>query len=49
MIYQAYSSGINIGIGYPEELNIYYSLQTGKNAKFTLIDNIKSIATDKKK
>ena len=31
MIYQAFSTGNNKGIGYPEELVIYYSSQTGTN------------------
>ena len=48
MIYQAFSSGNNLGIGYPEELNLYYSLETGNNAKFRLVDYTKSVATDKK-
>jgi len=48
MIYQAYSTSGNLGIGYPEELNVYYSLQTGANSKFTLADNIKTTKTDKK-
>jgi len=48
MIYQAYSASQNLGIGYPEELNVYYSSQTGTNAKFTLADNIKTTNTDKK-
>jgi len=48
MIYQAYSASGNLGLGYPEELNVYYSLQTGTNAKFTLADNIKTTKTDKK-
>ena len=48
MIYQARSVGNSKGIGYPEELVIYYSLQTGTNAKFTQIDTISSKATDQK-
>ena len=48
MIYQAWSKGSSLGIGYPEELNVYYSLQNGNNAKFTLADYTKSTATDKK-
>ena len=48
MIYQAYSTSSYLGLGYPEELNVYYSLQTGTNAKFTLVDNIKTTKTDKK-
>ena len=48
MVYQAWSLGNNKGIGYPEELVIYYSLQTGTNAKFTQIDTISSKATDQK-
>ena len=48
MIYQAYSVGTYLGIGYPEELNVYYSLQTGSNAKFILADNIKTSTTDQK-
>jgi len=48
MIYQAYSTSKYLGIGFLEELNVYYSLQTGKNEKFTLADNIKTTKTDKK-
>ena len=48
MIYQAYSSGVNLGIGYPEQLKIYCSTETGKNAKFTLVDTISSSVTDEK-
>ena len=48
MVYQAWSLGNNKGIGYPEELVIYYSLQSGTNAKFTQIDTISSKATDQK-
>ena len=47
MIYQSFSAGTK-SIGYPEELNVYYSLQTGSNAKFTLADNIKTSATTQK-
>lgn len=48
MIYQAYSTSTDLGIGYPETLKVYYSTETGKNAKFTLIDTISSTVTDKK-
>ena len=45
IIYQAYSAGNNLGIGYPEELNIYCS---SDKDEFSLVDNIKSVATDQK-
>ena len=47
IIYQSFSAGTK-SIGYPEELNVYYSLQTGSNAKFTLADNIKTSAIAQK-
>ena len=48
MIYEAFSSSQYLGVGYPEELGIYYSLQTGENAKFTLAGTVKTTKTDKK-
>ena len=48
MIYQAKPAGTSLVLGYPEELNVYYSLQAGSNAKFTLADNIKTNATNQK-
>ena len=39
MIYQVYSMGNLLPIGYPEELNIYYS--TSNDDKFILLDQIK--------
>ena len=46
MIYQAYSLGNILSIGYPEELNIYYT--TSDNNNFILLEQIKSVATDQK-
>jgi len=46
MIYQANSIGSSNPVGYPEELNIYYA--TSNNDHFVLLDQIKSVATDKK-
>ena len=46
MIYQANSIGSSNPVGYPEELNIYYSISN--NDHFVLFDQIKSVATDKK-
>ena len=34
MIYKAWSFANSKGVGYPDELNIYYSLQIGTNVKF---------------
>ena len=48
MVYQAYSTSTEVGIGFPEELQIYYSTESGQNAKFKLLQNVKATATDKK-
>lgn len=45
MIYQAWSVANNLGIGYPEELSVYY---LGNDEKYILADNTKSTSTDKK-
>ena len=46
MIYQANSIGSSSPVGFPEELNIYYTVSNDDN--FVLLDQIKSVATDKK-
>lgn len=46
MIYQANSIGSSSPVGFPEELNIYYTASNDDN--FVLLDQIKSVATDKK-
>lgn len=48
MIYQAYSTSTEAGIGFPDELQIYYSTESGQNAKFKLLQYVKTTATDKK-
>ena len=48
MIYQAYSTSTEVGIGFPEELQIYYSTESGQNTKIKLLQNVKATATDKK-
>ena len=47
IIYQAWTFGYDI-VGYPEELNIYCSLEPGRNANLTLVDTIISNATKEK-
>ena len=48
MIYQAYSTSSEIGLGFPIDLQIYYSTESGQNAKFNSFENIKYYQTDKR-
>jgi hypothetical protein len=48
MIYQAYSTSTEMGIGFPVDLQIYYSTESGQNAKFKSFENIRYAQIDKR-
>ena len=47
MIYQAFSTSSEMDIGFPVDLEISYSTESGQNAKFKLFENIKYTQIDK--